>query len=155
MLRFFAYKRFGHQYKGNLKQFLDNAAQKLNEQWKRQSKAIIEESELLEAALSTTHAIFGDVGELRKWNGFAYEGRINRAVFDIMTYYFSDPEIAKAAIENAEAVEAAFRGLCEDDAEFLSALESTTKSLDANTVRFSAWADALNNILDTDLGTPM
>ncbi|MBV9990244.1 MAG: DUF262 domain-containing protein [Alphaproteobacteria bacterium] len=155
VLRFFAYKYFARLYRGNLKQFLDDTVQKLNDQWKRKNGDIQQEASNLESALQTTREIFGKTGELRKWNGKVYEKRINRAVFDIMTYYFSDSDIAEQALNHSKEVERGFRELCENENDFLASLETTTKSLDANSKRFGIWADKLNEILGTELESPL
>jgi hypothetical protein len=97
---------------------------------------------------------FGEKKYLRKWNGKSFEARINRAVFDIMMYYFSDPIVREAAKGKQAELEAAFINLAANKA-FLSALETTTKSLEANKARFSLWADALNNTLSLKLESPL
>lgn len=155
VLRYFAYKYYARQYKGNLKEFLDNAVKKLNVTWMQKEDEIRKEAGRLEAALVTTRSIFGERGELRKWNGDTYEKRINRAVFDIMVYYLSDPKIAAKAIGHAKRIKSAFEDLCAEDAEFLSAIESTTKSTEANRTRFRIWAERLGHILGLDIKSPL
>lgn len=155
VLRYFAYRRFASQYKGNLKLFLDTALKKLNSAWKNNHRAIEQDAKTFEAALATTRQIFGENAEFRKWNGSTFEGQINRAVFDIMAYYFSDPKIAKSATNHAQKIVAAFKTLCETDAEFLSSVESTTKSIEANSIRFGAWAETLSDILKQKIVSPL
>jgi hypothetical protein len=155
VLRFFAYKYFGSQYNGNLKGFLDHAVKKLNSAWKAEAKTIKDRAAGLELALATTRTIFTQKHELRKWNGSTYEGRINRAVFDIMSFYFSEPGIASAAVKKAKAIKKAFETLCESDNDFLASIESTTKSIEANKIRFRTWAAALNKHLGTKIKSPI
>ena len=154
VLRYFAYKFFAPQYKGNLKNFLDEATRKLNGEWPKKRDELIEQGEALEYALNTTRMIFGEKDELRKWNGSFYEGRINRAVFDVMAYYFSNQRIGKSALLRADRIKAKFQQLCEDDAAFLSSIETTTKSIEANQVRFGTWAKALQKILGGRIEAP-
>ena len=73
-------------------------------------------------------------------NGF--ERRFNRAVFDVMVYFFSDPGTRNAALVHREKVFQAFGTLSRDDA-FRTTLETTTKSVDATFNRLRYWGNAL------------
>jgi hypothetical protein len=69
-------------------------------------------------------------------------------------HYFSITEIRLEALKNPIAVEAAFKELCSNDQSFLGSIEKTTKSVEATFIRFSKWANALNNILAVDIHAP-
>ena len=88
VLRYFSYRLFAGQYNGNLKHFLDHTAEFLNNNWSREHGTVDSMARGLEDAIEITRRIFGNKHEFRKWNGATYERRINRAVFDIMSYYF-------------------------------------------------------------------
>ncbi|RTL73640.1 MAG: DUF262 domain-containing protein [Bradyrhizobiaceae bacterium] len=146
VLRYFAYINFFQEYDGRFKEFLDLTSKRLNQRWEADRHLIEKQAKDLELALATVREIFGERGALRKWNGSEYERRVNRAVFDIMVYYFKDVEIRKKALKEKEAIEEAFRTLCEEDIEFLYSIERTTKSLDSNQIRFDAWGQALSAV---------
>lgn len=148
-LRFFAYKNTLGSYTGSLKQFLDQFTKTANKEWPRWAAKLDQQAVMLDASIDVTRKIFGDGKHLRKWNGDRYEPRINRAVFDIMTYYFSEPAVAGVAVQLADAVKNRFQQLCETNQPFRSSLEQTTKSLAANATRFNVWGVALR-----DLGVP-
>ncbi|WP_197730355.1 MULTISPECIES: DUF262 domain-containing protein [Rhizobium] len=154
LLRYYAYRNFAHDYRGNLKKFLDSTHNYFNRHWSNEKTKVVRQLDEFNQALITVRDIFGERDYLRKWNGTTFEPRINRAVFDIMMFYFSDPDVAAKGIANREKVVEAFVNLCQLG-DFLSSLESTTKSLDANRTRFSMWADALNRELGTDLKSPL
>lgn len=153
VLRFIAYRFFVDDYSGNLKLFLDTATKSLNADWKAKKASIEEAATSLNDAIEFTFSIF-EKGAMRKWNGEKFERPINRAVFDIMAYYFSSPAI-RASLEGKGAdIVAKFKSLCTDDREFLSSLESTTKSIDANAKRFETWGKALQEIAGIQLPIP-
>lgn len=98
-----------------------------------------------EAAVETSYKIFGDHA-FRKWTSGSYERLFNRAIFDVMTYYFSAPNVRAAAEASHEDVVAAFQDLCDNDEDFRASIERTTKSIGATSKRFSAWAATLNRL---------
>jgi Protein of unknown function DUF262 len=98
---------------GNLKPFLDYTCETLNEQWQTHEEEIRAAAERCELAIQTTLDVFEDVA-FRRWNFDRYERPFNRAVFDIMTFYFKDRAIAGVSRDNAAAVGEAFRAACDD-----------------------------------------
>jgi hypothetical protein len=83
-----------------------------------------------------------------------YEKRINRAVFDVMVCAFVNPTVRELSRGKEAAIESAYRNLCENDYRFLASIEQTTKSLDANRTRFSAWARVLGDVLGSEVKLP-
>ncbi|TRB03502.1 DUF262 domain-containing protein [Agrobacterium tumefaciens] len=155
VLRYFAYRNFASRYSGDLKKFLDETTEIFNLEWSKSVAMLMEQGKSLEEALTSVRTIFGERDELRKWNGKTFERRINRAVFDIMAYYFSIPEIADASIAKSAQIKAEFQNLCEHNREFVASIESTTKSIDANRQRFGIWASALSAITGLDVRSPI
>ena len=154
VLRWFAYQNFAQTYAGDLKKFLDSTTKSFNKDWDADQQRYEDQAAQLDESLLATRKIFGEKGELRKWNGAKYERVINRAVFDIMTFYFSDQAIRDAAINNAGAVKSAFEDACVNNREFLSSIESTTKSIEANRTRFTVWADVLSRVTGVAVASP-
>lgn len=155
VLRWFAYKNFANEYNGNLKLFLDMATFRLNAEWESRRLQLAEQVSEFDNSINATREIFGIRNELRKWNGEAYEKPINRAVFDIMTYYFSQNQIRAAALLHAPEVKSAFERECLNNRSFLSSLEVTTKSMDANRIRFTVWAEILTRITGLPVASPI
>jgi hypothetical protein len=155
VLRYFAYANFARTYGGDLKEFLDETIMHFNRSWKVARPRILAQAEQFAESLKAIREIFNERDQLRKWNGKMYEKRINRAVFDIMTYYFSDPQIRDRSIARSHHVKNGFQNLCATNREFLSALESTTKSREANKNRFTIWAAELSRVLEIDVASPM
>jgi len=146
LIRYYAYKNFIQDYPGSLKEFLDKTCESLNRQWASQKDQIRSQALDFEKAISTTFKIFGRDSSFRKWDGQKFERRFNRAVFDIMVYYFSQKPARKPARAKAPAVKEAFKDLCAQSQSFLASLEKTTKSLQATSVRLSRWGRALRTL---------
>ncbi len=146
LVRYYAYKNFITEYSGSLKEFLDETCQTLNGQWKKKEAEIRDQAEQLERAISATFKIFGKGLGFRKWDGQNFERRFNRAAFDIMVYYFSQSSVRKKALTMRQEVKAAFQELCTDNSAFLRSLETTTKSIEATSTRFSRWGRALRSL---------
>lgn len=153
LIRYYAFQNFLRTYNGNLKVFLDTTCSRLNHDWGTRQKVIEGQAEEFEAALDATFTIF-ERNACRKFNGVVYEARINRAVFDIMTYFFAQRNIREAAVEHRQAVEEEYRRICSSSTDFLKAIESTTKSVVATEARLAIWADALSRITGLTVNPP-
>ncbi|MFJ6512190.1 DUF262 domain-containing protein [Streptomyces sp. NPDC091406] len=153
MLRFFAFRYRLNEYTGNLKAFLDGTVNHLNDAWETQEVEIKHNAELCEKAITATFEVFGTNAFFR-WSDGGYEGRFNRAVFDIMTYYFANEEVAAAAVANQQEVESAFKHLCESNSRFVESIQTTTKTPQATHRRLSLWGEQLGSTLARDLQIP-
>ena len=153
LVRYFAFARFLGRYQGNLKAFLDLTCAELNASWESDQETIEGEADACDSAIIATEEIFGR-DAFRRWNGERYEGRFNRAVFDVMVYYFRDKDVAKISVENNEAVREAFMRLSVDDRAFVDAVQSTTKTLGATQLRLERWGRALMRSVGIDLQIP-
>lgn len=154
LTRYFAFEFFLGLYAGNLKKFLDDTADTLNRRWATEEPILKERARRFEAAIEVTLLAFGG-NAFRRWNGTAFERRFNRAVIDIMLFYFSYPDIAEAARRaTPNEVCARFIQACDTDVGFQQSLETTTKSLEATYRRFRVWAEALGGCLKVEVPMP-
>jgi len=146
LVRYFAFQyKFG-DYSGNLKHFLDETCKLLNAEWKKQEAAVNAGAGKMERAIDAAYEVFGE-DAFRKWDGAGFETRFNRAVFDVIVYFFSQESIRKKAVAAKSKVKAAYQKLSVDDPEFLRSIETTTKSKKATRTRFSAWKRQLEKTL--------
>ncbi|PYD77891.1 hypothetical protein CFR80_17255 [Komagataeibacter oboediens] len=151
LLRFLAYRNFIRTYNGNLKFFLDETTRKLNLEWGNREIEINDQCIEMENAFSFTENIFTKKHYLRKWNGNNFESRKNRAIFDIMLYYFSFPELRERLAGKETDIENKFKFACDNNSDFLSSIENTTKSMEANKCRFNVWGDILSSLSGLNL----
>jgi hypothetical protein len=154
IVRYFAFRNFLPTYRGNLKSFLDETCAKLNKDWKLFEATAKTQLTEMDAAFEAVFKIFSTENAFRKWTAGKYERRFNRAIFDVMIFYLSDPAVAQRAIAARKGVESDFKSLCESNQEFVKSIEATTKSLDATVNRLQIWGNTLSKRLKMDLGVP-
>lgn len=154
LTRWYAFQKFGARYAGDLKRFLDESCGELNRVWNEVSEQVNSDLLEFEAAVATSYKIF-ESNAFRKWTPQGYEGRFNRAIFDVMTYYFANPQIRAESEAKAKAVEQAFRELCSTNQDFLASIERTTKSIGATTHRLNAWAVELSKLTGLRICSPL
>lgn len=153
VIRFFAFKNFINDYKGNMKRFLDETCVKLNKEWEEKNIVIKEQANSLNDAIDFTYKIFGK-NAMKKYKNGRFENTRNRAVFDIMTYYFSNDKIRNESIIMQPDIFEQFVSLCSTDNNFVNALETTTKSQRSVFYRFITWGNALSKVLNIDIDVP-
>lgn len=153
LVRFYAFQNFLNIYSGNLKAFLDHTCSRLNQDWETRRGFLERQAEEFEEAVNTTFTIFGQ-NACRKSNGTIYERRLNRAVFDVMIYFFARKEIREAALQHGPAIEREFKSICGERGDFLKAIESTTKSVSATQTRLTVWGKALSGIIGESIDLP-
>ena len=157
LLRYVGFHHFLSDYRGNLKVFLDMTCKKLNKEWKEKETEVRYTVSQFEKAVQTTTTIFGEENIFRVWlsSSNTYRGKFNRAILDVMVFYFSDSVIREAAEKNPAAVEKAFKELCSSsNSEFREAVEKSTTSIRETHTRLSLWGKALLKVLDVKFNVP-
>jgi len=156
LLRYVAFHYFLPEYRGNLKAFLDKTCEVLNQDWENRGSDIKDTVSQFENAVQTTINIFGEKNVSRLWlsSSNTYRSQFNRAILDVMVFYFSDERIRQAAEENKAAVEDAFKDLCSSNSSFREAIEGTTKNIRETYTRLSLWGRALLDVLDVEFNVP-
>jgi hypothetical protein len=151
-VRYIAFQYSLDTYTGNLKTFLDNECKRLNSRWTTDESDIRHKAAQMEAAISASYDIFGD-DAFRKYDGHNYETRFNRAVFDILIYYFSDDAVRNSALAKKTKVKNAYEALSTNSA-FIKSVETTTKSVDATRTRFLTWGQTLGKAVGVKVTLP-
>ncbi|WP_077400744.1 DUF262 domain-containing protein [Cellulophaga omnivescoria] len=155
VIRYFANKYFLKVYEGNLKKAFDNTVKILNENWENDKDKIIADAKNLDSAIQFTIELYGGQKQaFSKWLGDSFQNNFNRAIFDIMVYYFSVPEILEEAKTKMTPILDSFKNLCIVDEAFLSSFEHTTKSMDNTFKRLTTWGNALADVLDVPIVVP-
>lgn len=152
-IRYFGLVNYLDEYTGNLKFFLDVASKKLNDRWPTTETSLRMQGVELEKAIQATWEIFSD-DAFRKWNGSDFERRFNRAVFDVMVYFFRIEKVRNAALSNKQSVVDKFKQLCDNSKNFKTSIETTTKSIGSLSTRLELWGKGLENILNLEIDIP-
>lgn len=154
LLRYYAFRNFLIEYAGSIKTFLDLTTQRLNSAWAQTSEDLLVQAKQFEEAVQLAYDVFGEQQAFRKWKDGKFTERFNRAVFDVILFHLVRPELRSAIAAHADDVKRAFVELSESNPEFLSSLESTTKSLGATALRLTLWSHKLSEVLGKDLPVP-
>ena len=154
LIRFFAFNFFAKEYSGSMQNFLDLTCDKLNKSFANSKSALDNAINVLNFAIDLTFELFGTNNAFRKFKSGKYEDKYNRAVIDIMLFYFSQISNKAHLLELQNDIKTSFELLCTTDQEFLSSLESTTKSLSAIHYRFRRWGEVLSEVTGEQLHIP-
>jgi hypothetical protein len=153
LIRYFGFLYFLDEYNGNLKHFLDVTCLSLNDRWGEGQGEIIEAAAACDEAIEATRRIFGKAS-FRRFSADGVEGRFNRAVFDVMTFYFREESVRLEAEKHSSEVVETFKSLCTENPRFIEAITATTKSIPATFSRLELWGSALAGVLEIDLKVP-
>ncbi|TXL88800.1 DUF262 domain-containing protein [Streptomyces sp. IB2014 016-6] len=146
MLRFISYYVGTVPYKGNLKKFLDETAEKLTDGWDAWGKsAAVKAGEALELAILAAQEVF-EQDACKKYVRQRFERTLNRALFDVQMHYFADPNLRDWQLQNKPETISAFQELSRKDSAFIDSVTSTTKTEAAVLKRFTAWGEKLTEI---------
>ena len=157
LLRYVAFHYYLSDYRGDLKKFLDNACVSLNARWDQNSEEIKNIIDQFEKAVQTTINIFGEKNFSRLWlpESATYRSQFNRAILDVMVFYFCDDLIRAAAEKNKEQVEEAFKSLFRTAIDrFKNAVLISTNTKQSTYDRFHLWGQALSKVLDINFNIP-
>lgn len=152
-IRYFGLVNYLEGYTGNLKLFLDETSKKLNDEWDTLELLVRSQGIELENAIQATWEIFSEDG-FRKWNGNNFERRFNRAIFDVMIYYFRDANTRRKALSKPKEIVEAFKSLCEQSMQFRTSIETTTKSIGSLSARLQLWGQKISTVLEIDISLP-
>lgn len=145
LLRLLSFKMWPGRYRGNMKEFLDNATCELNLNWITLRGAVEQAVTNIEAGIEFGINAFGVKKFGRKWLGNDFERPLNRAVIDVQVAYLQAPEIRRLLLGREEDLVEAFQTIS-DLPEFARSVETTTKSLPATNTRFRLYGEELSKI---------
>jgi Protein of unknown function DUF262 len=157
LLRYLSYYFFIEDYSGNLKSFLDKTCKVMNESWDVRQNDVKIAIESFDQSVAALVEIFGKKYFSHVWldDKNQYQVRFNRAVFDVLMFYFDNDSVREKARENAREVEQEFKRLCKDSPEFVRSVERTSKNLNETQTRFRLWGESLSKVLGVSLRVPV
>ncbi|MBT3066575.1 DUF262 domain-containing protein [Rhodoferax sp. U11-2br] len=140
LLRMIAYSYRFLEYRGNLKEFLDNTHDNLNSNWSTHESTISHLVDAIEDALRFLSDNLGSPVKVgRRVKSGELETAVNRALLDVQLACVLSPVNRKIFVDNNLKIADVTYELCMNNAEFVEAIASTTKSLDAVRKRYAIW----------------
>lgn len=140
-LRYFGFKYYITDYKGNLRDFMDSTCEKLNQAWAEKEDEIREDFLQLEKAIKFVFSLFS-VHPFGRYSDGKSSSSFNRCIFELFSFYFSRKDIRDKVRKNKDKFKNEFISL-NDKAEFSQSLEAYPKQTDKVVSRFNQFADLL------------
>ncbi|WP_238230794.1 hypothetical protein [Methylobacterium thuringiense] len=148
-MRYLALHNFVEKYPGRMKTFLDESCEKLNNNWDKSQYVVKEQVRNFKEATKALIDIFGANRIARKENSKSF----NRAIFDALVFYASEPRISDAMLGDRDRVINAYNEVLKNP-EFAEAIESDTAGLPHTEARLRIWGEALHNIIALPAAPP-
>lgn len=148
ILRFFAFKLFGKEYRSNLKKFMDESMGKINRDWARYESEIKKLHKEFNSSIERLSKVFGYSHVGRKYAKGKWEASFNKALFEVQVYYFtylSEKELQEA---KPEKLKREFEKFCAGNPAFIDSIESTTKKLENFRIRFDEFRKLVNRVME-------
>lgn len=144
-LRYYAFKYNITNYTGNLKNFLDQTCQLLNDAWNLKEEEIKNDFAQLEESVKFVYDIFDNNSPFSRYVNGECSRRFNRSIFEIFTFYLSESEIRNFVYRNEEEFVEKFIKM-NDDVEFIASVSDTTKDIGKVVVRFTLFAELIRSL---------
>lgn len=149
MARFLAFRFFADSYPGRMKKFLDGAFEEFNKTWTTSKPKILKAIQEFEDGVQELYKTFGD--EIARKPG---SRQFNRAIFDALIYFSSQPTIAAALKSKRTQVKKAYGDLFAPDSRFAAAVESDTAGAPNTEARLRLWGNELSKIIGKTVKAP-
>lgn len=150
LVRYLAFRRFLPSYFGRMKDFLDQTCINLNEDWEDVEASVQGDLLQFNHAVDALVEIFGANDLARKPGSRSF----NRAIFDALIFYATDPAIRAAMTANSAVIQQLYAQSL-GDAAFAEAVESDTAGIPHTFQRLSFWGAALRGILGLEFNLPV
>jgi hypothetical protein len=149
LARFFAFHFFSERYPGRMKVFLDQAFEHFNDAWPLYEARVRTAKEEFEHGVAQLLDIFG--GEVARKPTSSH---FNRAIFDALIYFCSQPNVRSLLSEKHARVRKAYNDLFALPSEFLKAVESDTAGAPNTSMRLRLWGEAISSITGQKFEAP-
>ena len=155
LLRLLAFKMNAKQYKGNLKQFLDDSMRDFNSNWVKLQQTIEDNYKEIIEALKKLHAVFGDFDKVgRRYINKEYEKKFNRVILEVQVLYFIQiPKQNNIEINKSKFIDL-YKKLC-NDTDFRRAVEGSTKTVESYNIRYNKFLNIMQDAFVYDFKNPL
>ncbi|MEO0032509.1 MAG: hypothetical protein RIS94_2267, partial [Pseudomonadota bacterium] len=156
-IRYLAFRDQQTTYASDLKLFLDDFCKSKNAQFSSEPQEQYYCRNLLEEMDKGINSGIDEFGErefCRKYLNGAYETRFNRAVFDVLVGSLANKMVRDWVNNNPGSMKTLYQNVCSQHADFVKAVETTTKSSESTRVRFSIWYEAVHKMTGISIPVP-
>lgn len=153
-IRHLAYSHSQILYEGDLRSYLNNFCSEANEKFDPDNNFYQRQLDKMNEAIVLGMKIFTEKKFCRKFAEGDYENRFNRAIFDVLTGSFVNPEFYNFSKDNPLIVKQAYEELCTNDESFIRSVETTTKGIEQTHKRFTAWYSVVETISGVKIKLP-
>lgn len=155
VIRYVGFSRYLSNYRGNLKRFLDMVCKKENDSDTSGQSVAAQDLNLFDKSLGILFNVFSEREVARKWDASSsrFKGPLNRAILDTHLFYLRDERIAEFYLNNIKEIRE-LSGKVTSNSEFISAVETTTKSIPNVVARLAIWGNYLENATGLELKKP-
>ena len=153
LLRFFVMTKHITEYKGNYKRALDEICDFYNKQWNKEKNQVTNVLSSFEKTIDYAVKVFTETNVFRRLGSNKNDSRINRAIFDVVCYYFSHLEIENH-LDKSDAIINMTNDLCKYDNVFIKSISSNTNNLKETATRFVIYGRKLQEILGIQVNIP-
>lgn len=153
ILRFLAFRKNIVNYRGNYKEFIDEICDIYNTSWPQIKVELDASLQSLEATIDVATKVFGQSRVFRRASGKRAESRINRALFDVVAYYFSQLDSA-VVLANKTRIKEATIALQLEDEDFVKSISLATNGLSETNTRFTMYGQMLARVLQIEIPRP-
>lgn len=143
-LRYFGFKYYISDYRGNLREFMDMTCEKLNKAWFEKEDEIKENFLELENAIEFVFSLF-ETHPFGRFSDGKSSKSFNRCIFELFSFYFSRADIRERVKKHKDKFVKEFISL-NDKMEFIQSLEAYPKQTDKVVSRFNQFANLLINL---------
>lgn len=144
ILRYIVMTSYIERYRGNYKKAIDEICDYYNSTWEKTKQSVHDLLVSFEKCIDLAMRVFGDKAFIRVKSETRNE-RINRALFDVIVYYFNQIDSA-LVIDKADSIRKITNDLSEFDTQFIKAISSNTNNLKEISVRFVLYGNKLEEI---------
>mgnify|MGYP003318943342 CR=1 FL=1 len=127
-----------NEYNGNLKEFLDGTCDKLNSAWDEKQNEIENVFKSFENSIENAYEIMENNSPFSRYTNGNPNGKFNRSIFELFTFYFSIEPIYEAIKKDKDGFVSKFIQM-NDDLDFINAVSGSTKDISNIITRFNAF----------------
>ncbi len=142
LLRCMSFLEYASDYKGNLLQFLDDRTKIFNRRWYKEEDYIKCLKNRVLNAINKLICVFGDKKEVaRKYKNGELNSSFNRVLLEVLVFFFDQIDCENLTDDKNEKFKKSYRSLFDNDSDFRTGIDGSTKNLENYRIRYSRIRD--------------